>query len=86
MDNNLIGEIDFNKSATADNNRQIPDELADLIQMDTLNLGENKLKFNDIEAIFSWENSGSFNEFIYAPQDSIGELETIQANTGDNIH
>ena len=75
--NNQIGNIDLNKSGQLDNNRQIPDELAGLLQMDTLYLGGNNLQFNDIEAIFSWENYNSFHEFIYTPQDSIG-INTIK--------
>ena len=87
---NLLGEIDLNKNATLnksadiDNNRQIPDELAGLIHMDTLHLGGNKLQFNDIEAIFSWENYGEFKEFIYAPQDSIGNSKTENKFTGES--
>ncbi|QGY46221.1 T9SS type A sorting domain-containing protein [Maribellus comscasis] len=85
IDYNLLGEIDLNKSAVIDNNRQIPDELASLLQMDTLYLGGNQLQFNDIEAIFSWENYNSFNEFIYAPQDSIGVSTLQQASPGENL-
>ncbi len=86
IDNNLIGNIDFNKSATIENNRQIPDELAGLIQMDTLYLGGNKLQFNDIEAIFNWENYNDFEDFIYYPQDSIGISKTIKLTEGDSVH
>jgi Leucine-rich repeat (LRR) protein len=91
LDNNLIGEMQDSlkseniKSAQADNNRQIPDELADLMQMDTLYLGGNKLQFNDIEAIFSWENYSEFEDFIYAPQDSVGLSKTIERKKGGEI-
>ncbi len=85
LKNNLIGNIDLNKSAQLDDNRQIPDELAGLLQMDTLYLGGNKLQFNDIEAIFSWENYNSFHEFVYAPQDSIGKNQTLIAQAGNAI-
>ncbi len=85
IENNLIGNIDFNKSTTIENIRQIPDELAGLLQMDTLYLGGNKLQFNDIEAIFSWDNYDSFDQFIYAPQDSIGSSKTIETAEGDAI-
>jgi Leucine-rich repeat (LRR) protein len=91
LDNNLIGKIDFNKSSaliksiSSQDNRQIPDELADLMQMDTLYLGGNKLQFNDIEAIFSWENYSEFEDFIYAPQDSVGLSKTIEGKKGGEI-
>jgi Leucine-rich repeat (LRR) protein len=91
LDNNSIGEMQDSlkleniKSARADNYRQIPDELAGLMQMDTLYLGGNKLQFNDIEAIFSWENFSEFNEFIYVPQDSVGLSTTIEGKSGGEI-
>ncbi|MCG6190175.1 immunoglobulin domain-containing protein [Maribellus maritimus] len=85
IDYNLLGEIDLNKSAVIDNNRQIPDELASLLQMDSLYLGGNQLQFNDIEAIFSWENYNSFKEFIYVPQDSIGVSTLQQTSPGENL-
>ena len=91
LDNNLIGEMQDSlkseniKRAQADNNRQIPDELAGLLQMDSLYLGGNKLQFNDIEAIFSWENYSEFNDFIYAPQDSVGLSKTIEGKKGGEI-
>ena len=91
IDNNLIGQIDWNKSTLitqnvqTDSNRQIPDEMADLLELDTLYLGGNNLQFNDIEAIFSWENFESFDEFVYAPQDSIGVSVIRQATSGENL-
>lgn len=91
VDNNLIGEINldaappFPKNAMAVSNRQIPDELADLVEMDTLYLGGNKLQFNDIEAIFSWDNYSDFQDFIYFPQDSIGISKTEEKFTGESI-
>jgi Leucine-rich repeat (LRR) protein len=91
IDNNLIGQIDLNKSSLltqnvqTDSNRQIPDEMADLLEMDTLYLGGNKLQFNDIEAIFSWNNFNDFKDFIYFPQDSIGVNKTESAFTSDSI-
>ncbi len=91
IDNNLFGQISNNKSSLVsqktqlENNRQIPDELAGLIQMDTLYLGGNKLQFNDIEAIFSWDNYSDFKDFIYYPQDSIGLSKIIETTEGDNI-
>ncbi len=91
IENNLIGNNNpeeksaFAKSGLVDNNRQIPDELAGLIQMDTLYLGGNKLQFNDIEAIFSWENFSEFEDFIYAPQDSVGSAKTLEGKTGGEI-
>jgi Leucine-rich repeat (LRR) protein len=91
IENNLIGNREpeeksvFAKSGFAENNRQIPDELAGLMQMDTLYLGGNKLQFNDIEAIFSWENFSEFEDFIYAPQDSVGSAKTIEGKTGGEI-
>ena len=62
INNNLIGWISNVKSSTlsikstAIENRQIPDELSGLLQMDTLRLAGNSLQFNDLEAIFSWNN------------------------------
>ncbi len=91
IDNNFIGQIEWNKSSLitqneqTDNNRQIPDEMADLLELDTLYLGGNKLQFNDIEAIFSWSNFNDFKDFIYYPQDSIGESKTEIAYTNDSI-
>jgi Leucine-rich repeat (LRR) protein len=91
IDNNLIGLIDttlkslFLKKSSVESNRQIPDELSSLLLIDTLHLEGNQLQFNDIEAIFSWENYNSFNEFIYAPQDSIGVSTTQQASPGENL-
>ena len=54
---NLFGTVSDSKSAllaNENNNRQLPDELGNLLTMDTLLLGGNSLQFNDIEAIFSW--------------------------------
>lgn len=91
LDNNLIGEIQDSlktqtiKSANNENHRQIPDELAGLLQMDTLYLGGNKLQFNDIEAIFSWGNYNEFRDFIYVPQDSVGTNSVILKNENDNV-
>lgn len=85
IDNNLIGDIDFNKSANIENYRQIPDELAGLLQMDTLYIGDNNLQFNDIEAIFNWDNYIDFNDFIYTPQDSIGSSKTIEKLKGEDV-
>ncbi len=91
IDDNLFGDSDSEKSgkllsdlSTADN-RQIPDELAGLLQMDTLHLGGNNLQFNDIEAIFSWDNYDSFHEFVYIPQDSIGITKIETGKTGETI-
>jgi Leucine-rich repeat (LRR) protein len=91
IENNLIGNSEpeeksgFVKNGLVDNNRQIPDELAGLMQMDTLYLGGNKLQFNDIEAIFSWENFSEFEDFIYFPQDSVGWSKTLEGETGHEI-
>ncbi len=83
LENNLIGTINTSgssvlKNASVENNRQIPDELSSLLLMDTLHMEGNQLQFNDVEAIFSWDNFDDFNEFIYAPQDSIGISKTIE--------
>ena len=91
IDNNLIGELNITtsslltKNGNIDNNRQIPDELAELIQMDTLKLGGNKLQFNDIEPIFSWNNYKDFKEFIYSPQAAIGLIKNIEKNEGEDV-
>ena len=91
IENNLIGNSEpaeksvIAKSGFAENNRQIPDELAGLLQMDTLYLGGNKLQFNDIEAIFSWENFSEFEDFIYTPQDSVGLSKAIEGKLGGEI-
>lgn len=91
IENNLIGNNNseeksvFTKSGKEDNNRQIPDEIGGLLQMDTLYLGGNKLQFNDIEAIFSWENFSEFEDFIYIPQDSVGLAKTLEGETGHAI-
>jgi len=91
FENNLIGSTQAEnksamlKSGTIENNRQIPDELAGLIEMDTFRIANNNLQFNDIEAIFSWDNFNSFNEFIYNPQDSIGISKTVEGETGKSV-
>ncbi len=91
IDNNLIGNIDFSeksatlKSSTVENNRQIPDELDGLISMDTFRLGNNNLQFNDIEAIFSWDNFSDFKDFIYYPQGLIGVSKTILVQTNQEV-
>jgi Leucine-rich repeat (LRR) protein len=73
------------KQTQSNINRQIPDELADLIDMDTFRLGGNNLQFNDIEAIFSWKNFNEFNEFIYTPQSEIGLTKSIEAEEESSI-
>ncbi len=91
LENNLIGGSDSGvKSANvlnskAENNRQIPDELADLISMDTFRLGNNNLQFNDIEAIFSWDNFSDFKDFIYHPQGLIGTEEFIVKTENESV-
>ncbi|MEN8123059.1 MAG: T9SS type A sorting domain-containing protein [Bacteroidota bacterium] len=87
INNNLIGTNSNEKSVhiIRESNRQIPDELAQLIDMDTFRLGNNSLQFNDIEAIFSWENFNDFNDFIYSPQDLIGSAKTIEKEEGESI-
>ncbi|MCK5729451.1 MAG: immunoglobulin domain-containing protein [Draconibacterium sp.] len=91
IDNNLIGDINYDgksatlKSLTVDNNRQIPDELAYLNNMDTLYLGNNNLQFNDIEAIFSWNNFNDFKDFIYYPQGLIGTEIIIEKTETESV-
>lgn len=84
---NLFGSTSGTKSALTvyENNRQLPDELGELLTMDTLILGGNSLQFNDIEAIFSWPNLNDMNVFVYAPQNKIGSPRIIEANQSDSI-
>lgn len=91
IDNNLIGAAETpqsklrTKSAYFSSARQIPDNLAGLISVDTLHIGNNALMFNDIEPIFFWSNFEDINEFIYSPQDPIGLEQEKQVTEGDHV-
>ena len=86
---NLFGATSDTKSADLIHtieNRQLPDDLGNLLtSMDTLLLGGNSLQFNDIEAIFSWPDFNSLNQFIYSPQNKISYLKTINVEEGDSV-
>ncbi len=89
ISDNLIGASVYNikssNSITSESNRQIPDLLANLIQIDTFKIGNNSLQFNDIEPIFSWENFDRFKSFVYWPQNKIGTAKTIETNIGKRV-
>uniref|UniRef100_UPI003216A0E0 T9SS type A sorting domain-containing protein n=1 Tax=uncultured Draconibacterium sp. TaxID=1573823 RepID=UPI003216A0E0 len=88
LSGNLFGTTESTKSAkltNADDYRQIPDALAGLMDMDTFRLGGNNLQFNDIEAIFSWENFSDFNDFVYSPQGIVGVDKTIKAEEEETV-
>ncbi|WP_167607388.1 T9SS type A sorting domain-containing protein [Maribellus sediminis] len=85
---NLFGSTLGFKSASVKNDyshRQLPDELGQVLTMDTLILAGNSLQFNDIEAIFSWPNFEDMNEFVYAPQNKVGVSKTIDAEQSADI-
>ncbi len=82
IDHNLFGQTINTKSAVSnsvENHRVIPDFVSNFVDLDTFSIANNQIQFNDIEAIFNWDNFNDINEFEYAPQAKIGVEKTIES-------